>query len=49
MTSTEGRPAPGEPDSKADSPPFATTLLRVMSVQVIALVLLWLLQARYHG
>ena len=25
-----------------------STLVRVMTVQVIALILLWLLQARYH-
>jgi len=29
------------------TPPFRTTLWRVMGVQVIALVLLWLLQSRY--
>ena len=39
----------------ADSPnggtdtSFKVTLLRVMAVQVVALVLLWILQARYHG
>jgi hypothetical protein len=27
---------------------FRRTLVRVMSVQVITLVLLWLLQLRYH-
>ena len=27
--------------------PFRTTLLRVMTMQVVALLLLWLLQARY--
>jgi hypothetical protein len=27
--------------------PFRTTLVRVMAVQVVTLVLLWLLQARY--
>jgi hypothetical protein len=29
------------------TPPFRTTLWRVMSLQVVALVLLWLLQSRY--
>jgi hypothetical protein len=28
---------------------FRRTLVRVMSVQVVTLVLLWLLQARYAG
>lgn len=28
-------------------PTFRTTLLRVMAVQVITLILLWLLQSRY--
>jgi len=27
---------------------FGKTLLRVLIVQVVALVLLWVLQARYH-
>jgi len=30
------------------SPTFRTTLIRVLIVQVVALALLWLLQARYH-
>jgi hypothetical protein len=29
------------------SPAFRRTLLRVMTMQVVALLLLWLLQARY--
>jgi len=32
-----------------DAARFRRTLVRVMSVQVAALVLLWLLQARYGG
>lgn len=28
---------------------FRTNLLRVMAVQVVALILLWLLQQRYTG
>jgi hypothetical protein len=31
-----------------DKARFRRTLVRVMSVQVITLVLLWLLQLRYH-
>ena len=42
MTSTE-------PEENQTSPPFRTTLIRVMSVQVITLLLLWALQARYNG
>lgn len=32
----------------AESPRFRRTLVRVMAVQAATLVLLWLLQARYH-
>ena len=32
-----------------DTAYFRRTLVRVMSVQAIALVVLWLLQARYAG
>ena len=42
--SQEGEPAP-EPDSST----FRTTLVRVMAVQVVALILLWLLQVYYSG
>jgi hypothetical protein len=35
-------PAPGAPP-----PPVRTTLLRVMAVQVVALLLLWALQAHF--
>ena len=28
---------------------FRTTLARVLAVQIVALALLWLLQATYHG
>jgi hypothetical protein len=31
------------------APTFRTTLLRVMTVQVLTLVVLWLLQRRYGG
>ena len=41
MTET---PPPGDPEAAAR---FRATLLRVMAVQVVALVLLWLLQSRY--
>lgn len=29
-------------------PSFRTTLFRVMAVQIVALVLLWILEMRYH-
>jgi hypothetical protein len=37
------------PTPPADRPatPFRTTLVRVMAVQVVTLVVLWLLQSRY--
>jgi hypothetical protein len=35
------------PDGTPDDGRFKRTLLRVMSVQVITLLLLWLLQHRY--
>jgi hypothetical protein len=28
---------------------FRTTLIRVLAVQAVALLLLWLVHARYHG
>ena len=39
---------------RRDAPPdarlrFRRTLVRVMAVQVVALVLLWILQTRYAG
>jgi hypothetical protein len=37
------------PDIEAERRRFRTTLVRVMAVQVVALALLWLLQARYGG
>jgi hypothetical protein len=45
---------PNLPDSQAETPEaarrrFRLTLVRVMTVQVITLILLWLLQSRYHG
>ena len=42
MDPSEDTPAPGPPT-------FKRTLVRVMIVQVVALALLWLLQARYGG
>ncbi len=36
------------PDAPREGPGFRTTLIRVMAVQVITLILLWVLQARYH-
>lgn len=39
---------PRPPERPAgDAARFRTTLVRVMAVQVVALVLLWLLQSRY--
>ena len=32
-----------------DNPRFRKTLVRVLAVQVVTLILLWLLQAAYHG
>jgi hypothetical protein len=44
-------PAPmSTPESNdADRSTFRQNLIRVMTVQVVTLVLLWLLQARYTG
>ena len=36
------------PAPESTGPSFRTTLLRVIAVQVVALAVLWLLQARYH-
>ena len=35
-------------DGAQPPPSFRSTLFRVIGVQVVALILLWLLQARYH-
>lgn len=35
------------PEEKPDEGRFTQTLVRVMSVQVVTLILLWLLQHRY--
>ena len=40
------RPAPDPPD---DAARFRATLARVMAVQVVTLVLLWLVQHRYSA
>ena len=40
---------PTLPDDPAARARFRVTLARVMAVQVVALVLLWLLQSRYTG
>jgi hypothetical protein len=40
---------PSEDTPAADRSTFRRTLVRVMIVQVVALALLWLLQARYGG
>lgn len=38
-------PAPADPTR----PAFRTTLIRVLAVQVVSLIVLWILQARYGG
>ena len=38
---------PQPPDDSPDDGRFRRNLIRVMSVQVVALLLLWLLQHRY--
>lgn len=40
---------PSETEATRATPSFRTTLIRVMAVQVVALILLWVLQARYGG
>ena len=49
-------PAPAEPAAPVRPPAgreqdalFRPTLLKVLLVQVVTLILLWLLQATYHG
>ena len=39
----------GDGAPEGDGLKFRTTLVRVMVIQVVALLLLWLLQARYPG
>ena len=41
--------APNDETDEGTGPGFRTVLIRVMVVQIIALILLWVLQARYHG
>jgi len=41
---TQGREKDAERDAR-----FRPTLLKVLLVQVVALILLWLLQATYHS
>ena len=43
-----GMSSPTDP-SPSPTPTFRTTLIKVMAVQVGALLLLWLVQARYTG
>jgi len=42
-------PAPGDRGAPDDRARFRATLVRVMAVQVITLILLWLLQGAYSG
>jgi hypothetical protein len=49
MADRAGTAPPADDDSGASSPArFRRTLVRVMLVQVITLVVLWLLQFTYH-
>ena len=41
---TQGTKSEAERDAR-----FRPTLIKVLLVQVVALILLWLLQATYHG
>ncbi len=41
--------ATGHAASAGQDAPFRKTLLLVLLVQAVALILLWLLQATYHG
>lgn len=45
---TNQRMQGSEKEAEADAR-FRPTLLKVLLVQVVALILLWLLQATYHG
>lgn len=40
---------PSETDNPRPTPSFRATLVRVLAVQVVSLILLWLLQSRYGG
>jgi hypothetical protein len=40
---------PSRPHDPEGAARFRTTLVRVMSMQVVALIVLWWLQARYHS
>lgn len=38
-----------DPSDRPSPPSFRTTLVRVVIVQIVTLILLWLLQSRYTG
>ena len=42
------RAEPADEAPPSSGPGFKVTLVRVMIVQIVALILLWVLQARYH-
>ncbi len=42
-------PTPPDPGPPSDRARFRATLVRVMAVQVVTLLLLWLVQSRYSG
>ena len=41
--------APDVAGAPPPKPSFRSTLVRVLAVQIVSLVLLWILQARYGG
>ena len=45
----DGGVAQAEAGGGSDNSRFRTTLARVLLVQVVTLILLWLIQATYHG
>jgi hypothetical protein len=40
---------PPDTRERRATPRFQTTLIRVLAVQVVSLILLWILQIRYGG
>jgi hypothetical protein len=47
MSTHPDHPAPSAADPKASKDRFRSTLIKVLSVQVVTLLIFWLLQARY--
>jgi hypothetical protein len=44
-----GVDSPGDVESESGGSLFRRTIIRVMTVQIVALLLLWLLQRTYSG